>query len=63
MTYLCAALPLLYMFPLDLMVKLAALIYSCRHVPSIAMATDGGLGRGGAPLRSALVSNRIVGCR
>lgn len=47
MTYLCAALALLYMFPLDLMVKLAALIYSRRHVLSIAMATDGGLGGGG----------------
>lgn len=47
MTYLCAALALLYMFPLDLMVKLAALIYSRLHVLSIAMATDGGLGRGG----------------
>lgn len=34
------------MFPLDLMVKLVALIYSRRHVPSISMATDGGLGVG-----------------
>lgn len=49
MTYLCAALALLYMFPLDLMVKLAVLIYSRCHVPSISMATDGGLGVGIIP--------------
>lgn len=44
MTYLCAVLALLYMLLLDLMVKLAFLIYSCCHNPSISMATDGRLG-------------------
>lgn len=49
MTYLCAVLALLYMLLLDLMVKLAVLIYSPCHVPSISMATDGGLALGIIP--------------